>query len=324
MKLKVIDLCSGIGGFSYGLEKTGYFKTIQFVEINPFCQKVLKKNFPGTPIHDDIKTYKPVKADVVTSGFPCQPFSIAGKQDGKNDDRNLWGETLRVIKQSRPTFFIGENVFGIVKLYLDTILKDLEKTGYSTRCFNISASGIGAKHQRKRIWIIAYRNAGQRNNEKKKIQARRTTINNGSKNVSNSKSIRRGRRNSSRCKISEGSFLQNKQEGSSLGSETSGRCQSSIQNLSNSKEIRLQRLWRQGNKKSNKHEQKKKSLCYGEGRPTETTWKTQSKLLRSTHALSYKLDKDRVNRIKAIGNSLVPQIPYVIGLAIKNSYEASD
>tara|TARA_Y100000294_G_C8538503_1_gene330120 strand:+ start:38 stop:880 length:843 start_codon:yes stop_codon:yes gene_type:complete len=280
MKLKVIDLCSGIGGFSYGLERTGYFKTIQFVEINPFCQKVLKKNFPGIPIHDDIKTYKPVEADVVTSGFPCQPFSIAGKQDGKNDNRNLWGETLRVIKQSKPTFFIGENVFGIVKLYLDTILKDLEKTGYSTRCFNISASGIGAKHQRKRIWIIAYRNAGQRNNEKKKIQARRTTINNGS--------------------------------------------QSSIQNLSNSKEIRLQRLWRQGNKKSNKHEQKKKSLCYGEGRPTETTWKTQSKLLRSTHALSYKLDKDRVNRIKAIGNSLVPQIPYVIGLAIKNSYEASD
>jgi len=114
MKLKVIDLCSGIGGFSYGLEKTGYFKTIQFVEINPFCQKVLKKNFPGTPIHDDIKTYKPVEADVVTSGFPCQPFSIAGKQDGKNDNRNLWGETLRVIKQSKPTFFIG----GLIPLNL--------------------------------------------------------------------------------------------------------------------------------------------------------------------------------------------------------------
>jgi DNA (cytosine-5)-methyltransferase 1 len=323
MKLKVIDLCSGIGGFSYGLEKTGYFKTIQFVEINPFCQKVLKKNFPGTPIHDDIKTYKPVKADVVTSGFPCQPFSIAGKQDGKNDDRNLWGETLRVIKQSRPTFFIGENVFGIVKLYLDTILKDLEEADYSTRCFNISASGVGARHVRKRIFIIAYCNSGLRNNEKKKIQTRRTSINNGSKNVSNTEDMRYRGRNCSKCKITQRSFLQTEQKRSSLGSETSRCCQPSIQNLSNTNKIRLQRLRIQGNKKSNQYEQEKISLCCGKEKPGEAAWKTQSDLLRSTHALSYKLDKDRVNRIKAIGNSLVPKIPYLIGLAIKNSYETS-
>ena len=166
MCLKHLDLCSGIGGFALGLQSTGYFKAIGFCEIDPFCQKVLKKNFPGVPIYNDIKEFKPndegIKADIVTSGFPCQPFSVAGKQKGKDDNRNLWKETFRIIKESRPTWFIGENVGGIVKLYLDTILEDLESEGYSTRCFSISASSIGAKHRRERIWIVSYSNSRMR------------------------------------------------------------------------------------------------------------------------------------------------------------------
>jgi DNA (cytosine-5)-methyltransferase 1 len=158
--LKHLDLCSGIGGFALGLQKTGYFKTIGFCEIDPFCQKVLKKNFPGVPIYSDIKKFKPndegLRPDVITSGFPCQSFSTAGRMAGGSSDKNLWKETFRIIKECRPSFFVGENVGGIVKLYLDTILEDLESEGYSqTRCFNISASSIGANHQRARIWIVA-------------------------------------------------------------------------------------------------------------------------------------------------------------------------
>ena len=157
--LKHLDLCSGIGGFALGLQSTGYFKTIGFCEIDSFCQKVLKKNFPGVPIYSDIKKFKPndegLRPDIITAGFPCQPFSVAGKQQSKKDNRNLWKETFRVIKESKVPIFIGENVNGIVKLYLDTILEDLESANYSTRCFNISAQSIGASHQRKRIWIIA-------------------------------------------------------------------------------------------------------------------------------------------------------------------------
>ncbi|MDP7620921.1 MAG: DNA (cytosine-5-)-methyltransferase, partial [SAR324 cluster bacterium] len=132
-----MDLCSGIGGFALGLQSTGCFKTIGFCEIDPFCQKVLKKNFPGVPIYNDIKEFKPndegLRPDIITSGFPCQPFSVAGKRKSEKDDRNLWKETLRVIQESRPAWFIGENVGGIVKLYLDTILEDLESANYSTR-----------------------------------------------------------------------------------------------------------------------------------------------------------------------------------------------
>ena len=131
--LKHLDLCSGIGGFALGLQSTDFFKTIGFCEIDPYCQKVLKKNFPGVPIYNDIKEFKPndegLRPDIITAGFPCQPFSVAGKRKSEKDDRNLWKETFRVIKESRPTFFIGENVGGIVKLYLDTILKDLESEG---------------------------------------------------------------------------------------------------------------------------------------------------------------------------------------------------
>ena len=165
MCLKHLDLCSGIGGFALGLQSTGYFKTIGFCEIDPFCQKVLKKNFPGVPIYNDIKEFKPndegLRPDIITSGFPCTPFSTAGKQQFKKDDRNLWKETFRVIKESKVPIFVGENVNGIVKLYLDTILQDLENSNYSTTCFNLSAQSIGASHKRSRIIIIAYSNSSR-------------------------------------------------------------------------------------------------------------------------------------------------------------------
>ena len=190
MCLKHLDLCSGIGGFALGLQSTGYFKTIGFCEIDPFCQKVLKKNFPGVPIYNDIKEFKPndegLRPDIITSGFPCQPFSVAGKRKSEKDDQNLWKETFRVIKESRPTFFIGENVGGIVKLYLDTILEDLESEEYSTRCFNISASSIGANHQRQRIWIIANSNTGLGIGKNEEIQARWNASDSSSSNAADS------------------------------------------------------------------------------------------------------------------------------------------
>lgn len=159
--LKVLDLFSGIGGFSLGLERAG-METVAFCEIDKFCQKVLKKHWPGVEIFEDITKLDGKQfngaIDVVCGGFPCQPYSVAGKQKAEKDSRHLWPEMLRIIREAKPTWVIGENVKGIIKLGLDTVCKDLEAEGYTIRLFNIPACGVGAPHRRERIWIVAYTN----------------------------------------------------------------------------------------------------------------------------------------------------------------------
>jgi DNA-cytosine methyltransferase len=161
-KLKVLDLFSGIGGFSLGLHSTDIFDTVKFVEFDEFCQKILKKNFPNVPIEGDIKNVrgKEFEADIIVGGFPCQPFSVAGKQKGRDDNRYLWPEMFRLVKEIKPEFVIGENVQGIVNLQNGMVLRqvqdDLEGEGFEVQCFLIPASGIGAWHQRFRVWIVGH------------------------------------------------------------------------------------------------------------------------------------------------------------------------
>ena len=159
-KLKVLDLFSGIGGFSLALESTGHFQTIGFVENDEYCQAVLQHHFPEVPILGDIKNVTketvPTRPDVICGGFPCQPFSVAGDQRAKDDPRHLWPEMLRIIKEQKPTWIVGENVSGLVKLGLDEILDEMEDQGYSTRTFNIPAFSVGAPHQGQRLWIIGH------------------------------------------------------------------------------------------------------------------------------------------------------------------------
>ena len=158
MKLKLLDLFSGIGGFSLGFENTGGFETIAFCEKDKFCQSVLAKHWNNIKIYDEIRNLKGIQADVITGGFPCQPFSVAGKRKGTDDDRYLWDETLRVIAETKPKWFVGENVEGIVNIQegkvLQQIQKDLEAESFQVQCLIIPASGFGAWHQRKRVWII--------------------------------------------------------------------------------------------------------------------------------------------------------------------------
>ena len=297
--LNHLDLCSGIGGFALGLQSTDFFKTIGFCEIDPYCQKVLKKNFPNVPIYNDIKELKPkelnLQPDIITAGFPCQPFSVAGKQKGKDDDRNLWQETFRIIKESRPTFFIGENVGGIVKLYLDTILKDLESEGYSTRCFNISASSIGAKHRRERIWIVSYSNSRMRG----------------------------GRRTIGESGIDQERELSTTQEKSecqtqNLWSKTIG-CDvvsGKTENVSNTNVIGLEEYGHSETKESIKRSKKD-----ADEQCQENWWQIESEFCGVPDGVSYKLDKDRANRIKGLGNAICPPIVFYIGQVIGKLYE---
>ena len=160
MKLRVLDLFSGIGGFSLGLERTGGFETVAFCEIEEFPRKVLAKNWPDVQIYDDVKKLRGADIDgpidVICGGYPCQPFSAAGKRRGKADDRHLWPEFSRLVDEFRPAWVIGENVAGHISMGLDDVLADLEAKDYTCRTFVIPACAVGASHRRDRVWTVAH------------------------------------------------------------------------------------------------------------------------------------------------------------------------
>tara|TARA_R100000995_G_C3461778_1_gene113544 strand:+ start:61 stop:1119 length:1059 start_codon:yes stop_codon:yes gene_type:complete len=160
-KLKVLSLFAGIGGIDLGLESTGRFETIQFVEYEPFCQHILRRHWPDVPIWGDVKTFDPDSCgdiDLICGGYPCQPFSVAGKQKGTEDDRHLWPRMFEIIKHKRPTWVLCENVPGHVNLGLDQVLFDLESEGYSWQTFVLGAVAVDAPHRRQRLFIVGYSN----------------------------------------------------------------------------------------------------------------------------------------------------------------------
>jgi DNA (cytosine-5)-methyltransferase 1 len=159
--MKVLDLFSGVGGFSIGLEKAG-METVAFCEIDKKAQLVLKKHWPSVPIFEDIKTLKGEDVgavDVICGGFPCQDLSTAGTGKGLKGERSgLWFEFQRLINEIRPKYAIIENVSVLRSRGLETVLRSLSEVGYDAQWHCISASSIGAPHQRDRVWIIAYPN----------------------------------------------------------------------------------------------------------------------------------------------------------------------
>ena len=180
-RLAHIDLFSGIGGFSLAAGWAG-FETVVFCEKDEFCQKVLKKHWPTVPIIPDIRDFDGTQwrgATLLTGGFPCQPFSVAGQRRGKDDDRHLWPEMLRVIKEARPRWVLAENVAGIVRMELDQVLADLEGADYTTGTTIIPACAKNAPHRRDRVWIIAYDGISQPMELSRGKQKRRDGTRNG-------------------------------------------------------------------------------------------------------------------------------------------------
>lgn len=156
--MRVLDLFSGIGGFSLGLERAG-MRTIQFVESDPFCRAVLAKHWPAVPCHDDVRTFEaPLGfAEVISGGFPCQDISDAGTATGLSGERSgLWRELLRTVRMVRPRYAIVENVAALLDRGMGEVVGDLAEIGYDAEWHCISASAVGAIHQRDRVWIISY------------------------------------------------------------------------------------------------------------------------------------------------------------------------
>ena len=156
--MTVGSLFSGIGGFDLGLERAGMRIEWQ-VENNEFCREVLKKHWPKVPCHYDIRQidWRDIpRVELICGGFPCQPFSLAGKRRGASDDRYLWPEVVRCLDALRPTWFLGENVPGIINLALDQVCADLESLGYTVWPVCVPACAVDAPHQRQRVWIIGH------------------------------------------------------------------------------------------------------------------------------------------------------------------------
>jgi DNA (cytosine-5)-methyltransferase 1 len=162
--MKSIELFAGIGGIALAAEWAG-IETVAFCERDPFCKKVLNKHWPSIPIFDDVCTLNKKMLqergvdvgaiELISGGFPCQPYSIAGKRKGTEDDRDLWPEMFRLIEEIRPTWVVGENVANFANMELDRTLSDLESIGYKGQSFVIPACAVNAKHERKRTFIVA-------------------------------------------------------------------------------------------------------------------------------------------------------------------------
>ncbi len=281
-KLRVLDLCSGIGGIALGFERTGGFETTAFCEIEDFPRRVLKKHWPDVPCFKDIRELGrgdiDETIDVIAGGYPCQPFSVAGNRLGEKDDRHLWPEFSRLLDEFRPPWFLGENVFGHVSMGLDTVLSDLEAKGYTTRAFIIPACAVDAKHRRDRVWILGH----------------------SEYNGSLAAKVRRGAKTSSNDNA-KGQKEAFEFEGASQSKNDEDVANSYSQGLEGrQKEGNIDRFWKRGKEQSER-------CPNNEWR----TWPTEPRMGRVANGVP-----NRMDRLKSLGNAVVPQIPELIGYAI--------
>ena len=322
-KLRHLDLFSGIGGFALGLESTGGFETVGFCDNEPFAQKVLKKHWPDVPCYEDVRDvgvdtvgYRGV--DIITGGFPCQPYSVAGKQD-PNDNRQLWPEMFRIIKEIRPTYVIGENVRNLISIregvVFEQVCTDLEGEGYEVQTFVLPASAVNAPHQRYRCWIVGImadskfnehrEEIRERSKEEKKIQRKygkedSTTRQSGRASAVWKTSDRHGYVANSNSHERQHLCRQKSEQTQKTQQRSGKRGGSQKQDVANSDNARWEKQWWQ----ESAQEEQQTTQC-------GSWWSVEPSVGRVAHGIP-----NRVDRLKGLGNAVVPQIPAVLGRAI--------
>ena len=287
--LRVLDLFSGIGGFSLGLERAG-FQTVAFCEIEEYPRRILKEHWPGVPVFEDVRLLDGKQfrgtVELICGGFPCQPFSVAGKRRGKKDDRHLWPEMLRLIREIKPAFVVCENVAGFIRMALDDVSSDLESEGYTCQSFVIPACAVGAVHRRYRVWIIAFLPGAKLPEEKESIANAADAHSSGWRESNEKMERETPEQSDSVCLQSE------QADTDTSSSRLQGGAEKSIPGITH----------------------------------------IQGELVRRGETIGILLDASepailgvcngfpgRVDRIKALGNAVVPQIPELIGRAIIKS-----
>jgi len=314
-----LDLFSGIGGFALAAGWAGY-NTIGFCEIEDYPRRVLSKRFSGVPIHGDIReldgsVYRGVS--LITGGYPCQPFSAAGKRGGASDDRHLWPQMLRVIKQARPVFVVAENVAGHITLGLDEVLADLESEGYAGRAIVVPACAVNAPHRRDRVWIIAKSlgNAQNHGFSAKPHHERTHKTESGptqgaGPDVADSGSGRRqggelqaGRNEPGLCGTDVGDTDSSGMERPRSEQQTA-RSSRAGEDVAHSEIKRTQGLRASGVEESHPHAGQEVPLC-GHERIGSSYWETEPAVGRVADGIP-----SRVDRLRGLGNAIVPQVAY--------------
>ena len=314
--LRHLDLCSGIGGFALGFEWAGVSRPVLFCDIEPWCRDVLRKHWPSVPIKEDVKELAndPTQIpdhDILSAGYPCQPFSYSGQRKGKADDRHLWPYIRRVVALKRPTWVVLENVAGHITMGLDEVLADLEAEGYASRTFVLPACGVDAPHRRDRVWIIASHvgdpDSGERQgDEQTTITGRREQgPPTGCQDVPDTDSHRQ------QCP----SERPREDRGHEAGDHTGWSGEDVADPDGSRSKARLPRSEPgqegfTGEPDDRRHQR---------GRRTpDGLWTAEPPVRRVVNGLPR-----RVDRIKGLGNAIVPQIAEQIGLAIKHYEERS-
>jgi DNA (cytosine-5)-methyltransferase 1 len=291
--MNVLDLFSGIGGFSLGLERAG-MKTIAFCEIDKKAQLVLKKHWPDVPIFEDVSTLKKEdiheQVDVICGGFPCQDISVAGRGAGLEGARSgLWYEFHRLIKEIRPRYAIIENVSALRSRGLDKILGSLAEIGYDAEWHCIPASAVGAPHQRDRIWILAYpqcEREGRRGIQRPRKDLEAMASGSSNQFVGASEAL-------ANTNSTSGLDVFRKQLD---GEEQREPCLSSTPlSHANDRWLEWRKQWVEGGEENGDTGFKRK-------------WPVEPNVGRVAHGIP-----NRVDRLKQLGNAVVPQIPELIG-----------
>ena len=318
-ELTHLDLFSGIGGFALAAKWNGY-RTLAFCDNEPYAQAVLKKHWPDVPCHNDIRE---VRGDLyagvtlLTGGFPCQPFSVAGKQRGKGDDRYLWPEMLRVIREARPAWIIGENVAGIVNMALDQVHTDLEAEGYEVESLIIPACAVDAPHRRDRVWIVGHAKLdgltaaetgrGLLNQSKEsggEVEEREPAGAGGSSaDVANAN---RGQLGKCESKVKPIQM-------SCEGSERVGDVVADAISAGSQGHGRIEGCHSEGREKQNRHIGES-----GDGRRDAHCWLPEPDVGRVAHGIP-----NRVHRLKGLGNAIVPQVAAEIIRCITSVHEVA-
>jgi len=160
--LRHVDLCSGIGGFALGFEWAGLSRPVMFCDIEEWSRQIVSKHWPDVPVATDVKELASdpdrnvPDCEIITAGYPCQPWSVAGERKGSSDNRHIWPYICEIVAQKRPAWCVLENVYGHISLGIDEVLSNLECQGYAARAFVVPACGVNAPHRRERVFIVAH------------------------------------------------------------------------------------------------------------------------------------------------------------------------
>ena len=317
--MRVLDLFSGIGGFSLGLERAG-METVAFCEFDKKCQLVLKKHWPDVPIYDDVrelngKQFEGQSIDLICGGFPCQPYSVAGDRLGEKDDRHLWPEYFRLIQEIRPAWIIGENVFGIVNLFIDSVLSDLESAGYRHETLIIPACAVNAPHRRDRVWILAHAFNGadgaEGGAERKKDSVQGQRRETGFPGVSSGAS---GNAGDVAYPLGSSEGTAHRKRTSRIADKKQNNGNQFRNDSGNSGETLAHPIGKRGCGGNDPREYATDADPCGETlRPGEhfDWWSVEPDVCRVAHGIP-----NRVDRLKQLGNAVIVQIPELIGRAI--------